>query len=152
MIQETTHRLLGHVKALVLGLLLVALISASIVLAANPANAATTFTVDTTFSGGDANLFDDACDANPLPHVQLCTLTAAIQEANDTPGADTIEFDIPESVDPGVKTIRPSSELPEITEQVTIDGYSQPGSSPNTKPVGNDATLLIELDGTNAGS
>jgi hypothetical protein len=35
---------------------------------------------------------------------------------------------------------------------VTIDGYTQPGSQPNTLAVGDDAVLTIELDGTNAGS
>jgi hypothetical protein len=37
--------------------------------------------------------------------------------------------------------------LPAITEQVSINGYTQPGSSPNTKAVGNDAVLKIELSG-----
>src|SRR5262249_41399585 len=45
----------------------------------------------------------------------------------------------------------PSSELPTISEAVTIDGYTQPGSSQNTRAVGNDAVLLIELAGTSAG-
>jgi hypothetical protein len=51
-----------------------------------------------------------------------------------------------------VKTIKPGSELPQITDTVTIDGYSQPEASPNTKARGNNAKLLIELDGTNAGN
>jgi len=33
---------------------------------------------------------------------------------------------------------------------VTVDGYTQPGSSANTKAVGSDAVLNIELNGTNA--
>ena len=43
--------------------------------------------------------------------------------------------------------------LPPITEAVTIDGYTQLGSSANTLAVGSNAVLLIELDGTatNAG-
>ena len=32
-----------------------------------------------------------------------------------------------------------------------IDGYTQTGASANTLAVGNDAVLLIELDGTSAG-
>ncbi len=35
---------------------------------------------------------------------------------------------------------------------MTIDGYSQPGASENTLALGNDAVLLIELNGTNAGA
>ena len=36
---------------------------------------------------------------------------------------------------------------------MTIDGYTQPGSAPNTNPVGQglNGTLLIEIDGENAG-
>ena len=53
------------------------------------------------------------------------TLRQAILDANAHPGADTIEFDIAGS---GVHTISPASALPAITDAVTIDGYSQPGS------------------------
>jgi uncharacterized repeat protein (TIGR01451 family) len=50
-----------------------------------------------------------------------------------------------------VQTIRPPTDLPTIVNPVTIDGYSQPGSRPNTLAVGDDAILLIELDGAAAG-
>jgi hypothetical protein len=46
-----------------------------------------------------------------------------------------------------VHTISPASVLPIITEPVIIDGYSQPGTSPNTRTVGDDAVLKIMLDG-----
>ena len=51
-------------------------------------------------------------------------------------------------------TIVPTSPLPAITDPVTIDGYTQPGSAPNTNPVGQglNGTLLIEIDGENAGN
>ena len=42
--------------------------------------------------------------------------------------------------------------LPAITEPVTVDGYTQPGAKPNTKAVGNDAVLKIELNGAGAGA
>ena len=66
-------------------------------------------------------------------------------------GNDTIAFNIPGS---GVQTIRPTSALPIITDPVTIDGYTQPGSAPNTNPVGQglNGKLLIEIDGENAGN
>ena len=73
-----------------------------------------------------------------------CTLRAAMEQANYTPGADAINFAIPGS---GVKSIAPESALPTITEAVTINGYSQPGAQPNTKAVGSDAVLKIELNG-----
>ena len=137
-------------KVLTLAVLLAAL-AASLVLAAKPSYASTTFTVNSTADHADANLGIGACDtgytvtgAGGEPEVE-CTLRAAIQQANYTSGADTINFAIPGS---GVKTIAPSSDLPIIIEAVTIDGYTQPGTSANTKAVGNDAVLKIELSGT----
>ena len=39
-----------------------------------------------------------------------------------------------------------------ITDPLVIDGYSQPGASPNTLSQGDDAvSSMIELDGTRAG-
>jgi trimeric autotransporter adhesin len=79
----------------------------------------------------------------------LGSLRQAMEVANAVAGADTIEFDIPGS---GVSTIAPTSPLPVITGPVTIDGYSQPGSRPNSRKTGaNDAVILIELSGFNAG-
>lgn len=79
------------------------------------------------------------------------SLRQAILDANANPGADTIVFNI---AGQGVQTISPLTPLPPLTDDagVTIDGYTQPGASPNTLAVGNDAVLLIEIDGTNAGS
>src|SRR5467141_4130270 len=57
------------------------------------------------------------------------SLRQAITDANTTAGADTITFNISGA---GVHTITPLTALPNITEAVTIDGYSQPGSSMNT--------------------
>lgn len=42
----------------------------------------------------------------------------------------------------------PASALPEITEAVTIDGYSQPSSSPNNSAVGTNANIVVELFGS----
>jgi hypothetical protein len=57
---------------------------------------------------------------------------------------DTIHFNIPGAE---VHTIQPGSVLPTVTRPVVIDGYSQPGSSPNTLAVGDNAVLTIELSG-----
>ncbi len=51
----------------------------------------------------------------------------------------------------GVQTITPASLLPAITTPVVIDGYSQPGTAPNTLATGDNAVLLIQLDGATAG-
>ena len=76
------------------------------------------------------------------------SLRRAMQTANTTPGVNIITFNIPGN---GVHTITPLSALPEITDPVFIDGYSQPGSHPNTNgpELGSNAVLLIELNGTN---
>jgi hypothetical protein len=72
----------------------------------------------------------------------------AILDANGHSGPDNIAFNIPGS---GVRTIAPVSELPAITSPVTIDGYTQAGSSANTVGNGDNAILLIELNGAGAG-
>src|SRR6266404_6805123 len=89
----------------------------------------------------------------------VVTLREAITAANtnapsgDAPagdsGLDVINFNIPGG---GVKTISPTSALPAISEPITINGYTQPGASPNTLALGSDAVLLIELNGANAGA
>jgi IPT/TIG domain/S-layer homology domain len=79
------------------------------------------------------------------------SLRQAILDANANSGADTIEFNI---IGSGVQTIAPATPLPTITDGVTIDGYTQPGTSANTNgpTLGTNAVILIELDGTNAGT
>ena len=72
------------------------------------------------------------------------SLRQAILDANANAGADTIAFNIPGG---GVQTITPATDLPQITDGVTIDGYTQPGSSVNTDPVATNAVLSIVLDG-----
>ncbi len=52
------------------------------------------------------------------------SLQFAILDANETPGADLITFNIPGS---GPHTIFPTSSLPTITDPVTIDATTQPG-------------------------
>ena len=77
------------------------------------------------------------------------TLRQAIIDANSQAGKDYIHFNIPGT---GPHTIQPISSLPTISDPVVIDGYTQPGATPNTNPVelGSNAVLKIELDGINA--
>jgi hypothetical protein len=77
------------------------------------------------------------------------SLRQAIIDANGHSGPDNISFNIPGS---GVRTITPATELPVITSPVIIDGYTQPGSSANTLAAGDNAVLLIELNGASAGN
>jgi hypothetical protein len=68
------------------------------------------------------------------------SLRQAILDANANAGSfDAIGFNIPGS---GPFTITPTSELPQLTDPVTIDGTTQPGYA---------GTPLIELNGTSAG-
>jgi CSLREA domain-containing protein len=116
-----------------------------------PTWAGTDFIVNSTADDTDANLQDNVCDSNASTAGQQCTLRAAIQQANSTPngilGPDTIKFNISGS---GVHKISPRSYFPDILDPVVIDGYTQPGASENTLAHGNNAKLLIELDGTDA--
>jgi len=76
------------------------------------------------------------------------SLRQAIIDANATLGSDTISFNIPTS-DPGYNaatihwTIAPVAPLPAITDQVAIDGSTQPGASCASWP----PTLKVELSG-----
>jgi len=88
------------------------------------AGQATTLTVTTTADSGPGSLRQAILDASP--------------------GAVMIGFNIPGA---GVQTIEPQSLLPFITRSVTIDGYTQPGASPNTLANADNAVLLIELSG-----
>jgi CSLREA domain-containing protein len=110
-------------------------------------------TATVTIPGGDVpaalvvntndDLVDGLCDASH------CSLREAIIAANFDSSPNTISFNIPGA---GVKTITPGAALPDITNPVTIDGYTQTGASVNTLPDGGtNAVLLIELDGTLAG-
>ncbi len=128
-----------------------ALAGALLALWSGPAEAAT-FTVNKTGDAEDRSLGDTVCDTSVQTGDQ-CTLRAAIQEANNTPGADTIDFAIGGRTT--VKTINVGSTgngaLPIITDTVTIDGYTQRGAKENTLAEGNDAVLKVQLNGANAG-
>ncbi len=149
----------GRLKTLAAPAAMATVLVASLLLllvSAGPARAATTFTVNQTGDQQDAITSNASCDWDPFAAGDQCTLRAAIQQANATAGADTIGFNIAGS---GVHTITPSSALPEITEALTIDGYTQgdatastsDDTAENTLAVGNDAVLRIELSGANAG-
>src|SRR4029077_16686790 len=78
------------------------------------------------------------------------SLRQAILDANSM-GGGTINFNIPGG---GAHTISPLTVLPTITQTVTIDGYTQPGSSANTNPptMGINAVIVIQLSGAMLGN
>ncbi|MFL6335798.1 MAG: carboxypeptidase regulatory-like domain-containing protein [Pyrinomonadaceae bacterium] len=77
------------------------------------------------------------------------SLRQAILDANANPGPDDITFNISGA---GVHTVQPQTPLPVITGTTNIDGYTQPAAAVNTLGVGNNAVLLVELDGSAAGT
>jgi hypothetical protein len=109
------------------------------------ATQAATITVTSTAYG---NLADGAC--NLFEAVQAANLNAPnfdCPAGSPAPTVDTIVFDIPGS---GVRTITQSLALAP-TESVVVDGFTQPGATPNTNTPaqgGLNGILRIELVAT----
>jgi CSLREA domain-containing protein len=115
--------------------------TAWVILGAVTQAAATDYTVTKT-----ADTADGACNAD-------CSLREAIVAANaDAAAPHVIRFDITSPAS-GVRTITLGSDLPFITRPMTIDGFTQPGSQPNTNASGPvNAVPLIEIDANNFGT
>ncbi|MDH5522337.1 MAG: right-handed parallel beta-helix repeat-containing protein, partial [Acidimicrobiia bacterium] len=104
--------------------------------------------VNSTGNASDTTPGDGYCDtsgtnADGAPE---CTLRAAIQEANANAYVDTIDFNIPATDgghSGGIWTIAPGSELPQLTDGITLDATTQPGWT---------TTPVVELNGTGAGA
>src|SRR5262249_2191158 len=78
------------------------------------------------------------------------SLRQAILTSNATgPGPNTITFNIAGG---GVRTITLSTGLPALTIPVTIHRYTQPSASQNTPITGDNAVLLIEVNGNGVSS
>jgi M6 family metalloprotease-like protein/CSLREA domain-containing protein len=86
--------------------------------------------VNSTADDADDNIGDGLCATAS----SVCTLRAAIQEANFIEDTTEIEFNI----GTGSAMIQPLSALPAITNPISIDGTSQPGYA---------GTPLIEING-----
>ncbi len=78
------------------------------------------------------------------------SLRQAMLNANLSNSAppDTIKFKIPGT---GPFLIAPLSALPTITHPTIIDGYTQAGSSANTLAQGDNAVIMIQINGLSAG-
>ncbi|MFN8624154.1 MAG: right-handed parallel beta-helix repeat-containing protein [Chloroflexota bacterium] len=118
----------------------------AVALPAPAAAAGSTFTVTTNGDNPDVAPGDGICDVTASPSTTRCTLRAAIMEANADPDASTIAFAITTGSG-ATKTITPQSKLPAITAPLVIDGYTQPGATPNTASPGTNAVLRVALDG-----
>ena len=95
-------------------------------------------TVNSAGDDPDVNPGDAICETGPGTGV--CTLRAAIEEANANLGLDTIAFDIPGA---GPHTIEPVPRLPDISDPVVIDGTTEPDFA---------GIPVIELNGASAGA
>lgn len=120
--------------------------------ASSPEAVNAVFVVNSAGDGSDADLSDHVCEtATPGE----CTLRAAIEQANWTPGHDTINFAIPNGPScQGVITIAPASTLTTTIRiddldqaGMTVDGYSQCGASANTQPLHGNAVIKIQVEG-----
>ena len=131
--RQAKERFLKRLFRSLFGVMLAAVACACLATAASAA----TFQVTTTADNGD--------NLSPTPG----SLRKAILDANANPGADDIVFQIQAS---GVQTISPPTRLPNISDPVTIDGYTQNGASKNTLFDGDNAVLMIQIDGTNGGA
>jgi parallel beta-helix repeat protein len=74
------------------------------------------------------------------------SLRQALLDANAAPNLNAIRFNITGTCP---RSITLASLLPDITQPVTIEGYTQPGSSRNTAVLGWNANLCIVLNGNN---
>jgi hypothetical protein len=101
-----------------------------------PQSPAATYIVDTNLDTNLTACTDAAAD---------CTLRGALNNANANSSTDIINFALP---GPSFTINVTGSGLPPTIYPVVIDGYSQSGARCNTLEVGNDAVLLIELDGS----
>jgi len=95
-------------------------LTTALFLGGSGAATAATFTVDSTGNSSDSSIGNGVCRTSG----GVCTLRAAIQEANNTSALDTILFNVGGG---GPQRISISSSLPTITRPVIIDGRSQPG-------------------------
>jgi parallel beta-helix repeat protein len=117
---------------------------AATLLSAPPASAATitvTGTGDTIAVDGAVTLREAITSIDNGANVNVDVVAGGAYGTNDQ-----INFAIPGV---GLQTIAPASNLPMITKPVKIDGYTQPGSSPNTLAVGDNAVIKIDLSGVN---
>jgi hypothetical protein len=72
------------------------------------------------------------------------SLRWAMTQANGDPGLNYIHFDIPGGCPRIIDLVAP---LPTITDRVIIEGYTQPGSAPNTSAIGFNATICVGIRG-----
>ena len=100
--------------------------------------------VNSTGDAPDVLVGDGICNTgatNSLGATE-CTLRAAIEEANATPGKANVTFNMPVTEighAGGIWTITPTSAHPFVTDEVSLDATTQPGFA---------GTPIVQLDGS----
>ena len=82
--------------------------------------------------------------SDQLSPLVVGSLRWAITQANDDPGLNYIRFNISGSCP---RIINLNAPLPLITDRVIIEGYTQPGSDPNSSSFAFNATICIGIRG-----
>lgn len=103
-------------------------------------------TVDSRGDQADRRVGDGICATKE----RECTLRAAIQEANVIAGPNVIRFAIPGSAPYRIETTRRLPAMNDTTGRTYVNGYTQPGSEPNTAKFKSNARILIEVVGDGA--
>jgi hypothetical protein len=108
------------------------------------------YLVTTTADGGPGSLRDAITQIN-------ADTSHTLYPSPGNPNVDEIDFAITAASDvagggtgynstTGVATITPQSHLPFLTNSVVVDGYTQPGASPNTLAQGDNGVLKVQLN------
>lgn len=128
--------------ASVLGPLLRTAFAASLALLVTAAAHAAVFVVNTTLDGADGVPGDGACDFSPVPPPSgLCSLRAAVEEANALGGAHEIRFAVGGG---GIQTLDVNGPTPiEVTTAITLRGETQAGFT-------DDPLIHLAFDGGGA--
>ena len=105
-----------------------------------------TFVVNSTTDAVDSTPGDHICASAP----GVCTLRAAIDEANRHAGPDTIAFNIPGGAPQQIHLTL--GKLVINQAGTTINGYTEPGAQPNTDPIDDNAVPGVELIGNGDGA
>jgi len=126
-------------------LAIAALIASMLTFVPRPASATNvTYVVDSTGVQPDVSASDSLCRTS----VNTCTLRAALAQDAVDAVASRIEFNIPGSGPHQILLTAGSYVLADPNGGTVIDGYSEPGATPNTDPLASNAIIKIEVVGS----
>jgi parallel beta-helix repeat protein len=92
----------------------------------------------------DTNGLTVTTTADQIAPLITGSLRWAVAQSNNDPDTNTIRFNIAGGCPRIIDLVAP---LPDITDRVIIDGYTQPGSEPNTSSISFNATICVGVRG-----